>query len=331
MSQSPFWSSSVVLSAALAVALLGCDDVPFRPAGNVGPGAPTGELPSDPNVCDVSAYVFDLSCVGCHGAGGQSPDLRADAVLASLVDVESATYPGRALVVAGDAEASLLFRKVHGPAADEGARMPFGDTLDVELVDLVRTWIDGGAKTDCTPGSAGSGGSGGGGGNGGIAPGGDIDVGPPPTGYASTPPFFAEGANCSTGQWWQHAGDEEEAFTMHPGHACITCHSASDDEDAPSFAFAGTVMNDLRDEDDCRGVPGVRVELLDINDVVFASATTNAAGNFGLTSPRFQEFRVRLTLDGRAREMATHQDTGDCMSCHTASGRNGAPGRIVAP
>ena len=29
--------------------------------------------------------------------------------------------------------------------------------------------------------------------------------------------------------------------------------------------------------------------------------------------------------------MATPQSTGNCASCHTAKGANGAPGRIVAP
>jgi predicted CXXCH cytochrome family protein len=29
--------------------------------------------------------------------------------------------------------------------------------------------------------------------------------------------------------------------------------------------------------------------------------------------------------------MMTPQETGDCNSCHTEQGRNGAPGRILLP
>ncbi len=65
--------------------------------------------------------------------------------------------------------------------------------------------------------------------------------------------------------------------------------------------------------------------------------TTNNAGNFIIENSALCSqasclpYRVRLTLDGRTREMLTPQTDGDCMSCHTAVGRDGAPGRIVAP
>ena len=40
------------------------------------------------------------------------------------------------------------------------------------------------------------------------------------------------------------------------------------------------------------------------------------------------EFAVALE---RPREMLRKQSTGNCMTCHTAQGAQGAPGRILAP
>jgi hypothetical protein len=323
-----------VLSSSLL--LLGCDDVPFGPAA--APAGPNTPIPTSPTACDIAAHVTEVHCTGCHG-GSTEPLLTLEGLKAT-VGAASIRYTGT-LVVAGDAEGSLLFRKLHGPAENEGAQMPIGQVLDVELQEAVRRWIDDGAVTDCEPVEGG-----GGGGGGGIAPGGPIDVGAPPRDFATEPPSFAAGTSCSTNQWWQHAGDEEESFSMHPGRACIDCHTNSGDSDAPRFAFAGTVMGDLRDEDDCRGVPGVTVDLLDASDRVVGSALTNAAGNFGLCGPDgpgdnaiacasvplTSPWRVRLSYEGRTREMLGHQDAvGDCMGCHTAAGRNGAPGRVVAP
>lgn len=328
--------SVLTLLVLPTLALVACDDVPFGPAPGAGPAPPPGEIPAEPTACDIAAFVTDVHCVGCHG-GGTEPLLTVDGLKAT-VGAPSVRYDG-VLVVAGDPDASLLYRKIHGPGAGEGAQMPIGEVLDAALQDAVARWIAGGAVTDCEPGEPGEPI------DPGIEPGGPVVVGAAPVGFADSAPSFAAGASCSTGQWWQHAGDEEQSFLMHPGRACIDCHAADGDPDAPRFLFAGTVMGDLRDEDDCRGVPGVTVEILDQDDVVTASATTNAAGNFGLCgagggtedftcalAPPTSPFRVRLSWEGRTREMLTHQDAvGDCMACHTAQGDNGAPGRVVAP
>jgi hypothetical protein len=269
------------------------------------------DLPLEPTSCDVAAFVTSR-CVACHG-GNTAPLLTAEG-LAAIVNAPSIRYDGD-IVVPGDPAASLLFRKITGPAVDEGQQMPPGQTLPQPLVELVRRWIEGGASTACDPDQVPDPPP--------LAPGGPIDVGGPPSGYTTTRPGFTDDGPCSTGQWWRFAGDEEDGATMNPGHACISCHHTSGEEDAPIFAFAGTVMG---------GVPGTEVEILDGDDRVVASTTTNAAGNFYLNNPQIPSFRVRLTYQGRVREMGTHQTAvGDCMSCHTAVGRNGAPGRVVAP
>jgi hypothetical protein len=58
----------------------------------------------------------------------------------------------------------------------------------------------------------------------------------------------------------------------------------------------------------------------------------NAAGNFysskstaGFPLP----YRARIVANGKTVAMATPQTEGDCNTCHTATGMNGAPGRIT--
>jgi hypothetical protein len=324
------WSlpSLPCILAAIGVVTLGgaCDDVPIGPeAAEV----PDGPVPTNPTLCDVAARLTAPHCTGCHG-GSTAPLLTADGLRAAI-DAPSTRYPGKTLIVPGDAQASLLFAKLNGPAADEGARMPLGGSVDAELIAMVGAWIDAGAPTECDASSVDDGGETGGE-VGTITPGAPIEVGDPPPGFASTAPSFADGTRCSTGQWWQHRGDDEAGSRMNPGRACISCHQDSGEDDAPLFAFAGTVMGDLRDDNLCRGVEGVTVQILDSDDVAVAQTTTNAAGNFFLRNPEVRPFRVRLLYQGRTREMLGHQDAvGDCMACHTAEGQSGAPGRVVAP
>jgi len=156
-----------------------------------------------------------------------------------------------------------------------------------------------------------------------------IDVGPAPSGYAETPPATAAGVACETGQWWTR-GDRGTSL-MHPGGDCIDCHEREDE--GPTFSAAGTVHLAFDDETDCRGVPDVLVELIGPDDEVFYANETNSAGNFSTTTSLtgHTPYTVRLTYAGRTRSMTTPQTDGACMSCHTAEGKNDAPGRIVVP
>ena len=54
---------------------------------------------------------------------------------------------GKTRVVAGDSAQSVLYDKVTGGGNLCGSRMPLGGAaLPQNLVDLVKAWIDGGAK-----------------------------------------------------------------------------------------------------------------------------------------------------------------------------------------
>ena len=134
---------------------------------------------------------------------------------------------------------------------------------------------------------------------------------------------------CSTNSAWLD-GDEESPL-MHPGGDCIGCHTR--EGEGPRFQIAGTVMNDLKDDTDCNGIASVTVEITDANSKIF-TMTTNRAGNFfldPLAGTVALPFKAKLSYQGRERAMMTPQSIGACATCHTPTGANGAPGRILPP
>ena len=88
----------------------------------------------------------------------------------------------------------------------------------------------------------------------------------------------------------------------------------------------------LDDGDERRGV---RVDILNVNDVFIGTDTSDESGNVAIRRsavPFTRPYRVRMSYSGRTREMEllTEHEDGDCLSCHTAEGKDDAPGRIVA-
>lgn len=121
---------------------------------------------------------------------------------------------------------------------------------------------------------------------------------------------------------------------MNPGRSCVQCHAATDDPGhAPLYKVAGTVMTAQHDADDCRGAAGMTVVLTDADGKEW-SMTANSAGNFWLEPD--DEVATPYTArvvdeDGHERSMETPVNDGDCASCHTRDGANGAEGRILPP
>jgi len=143
-------------------------------------------------------------------------------------------------------------------------------------------------------------------------------------------------AQCSSGRYWAE-GDEKSPY-MNPGLPCISCHAKENAERgrlrAPNL-LGGTVYPTVREPNLCEGVPGgATIVITDAQQKQF-SFPVNSAGNFyafnydaaGLTFP----IRAKVVAGGKERAMATPQMTGDCNSCHTEQGLNGAPGRIFLP
>jgi hypothetical protein len=145
---------------------------------------------------------------------------------------------------------------------------------------------------------------------------------------AVTDPFAAAPA-CTSGLTWTRGnhGDED----MNPGRACIDCHSQN--ADAPKLSIAGTLYPTGHEPDLCDGVSPSSGAQITITGADGATLTLspNAAGNFRSQSKIVLPLRAKVTYMGRERVMATAQSTGDCNSCHTQDGANGAPGRIVLP
>lgn len=148
------------------------------------------------------------------------------------------------------------------------------------------------------------------------------------TDAAPDPSLFATPSMCSSEEQWTRGN--RESPLMHPGGACIGCHSRGE---GPSFSLAGTVYPTAHEPDDCNGVEGandVHIVITDANgDTLMLSV--NAAGNFFSSTRIALPFHAKVVTLGQERAMAAAQMTGDCNSCHTESGQNGAPGRIMLP
>jgi len=146
--------------------------------------------------------------------------------------------------------------------------------------------------------------------------------------HAAAPPAVI----CTSGMTWTQ---NRRGPTMNPGRACIRCHEAQEDD--PVVDIGGTVYPTFHEPDLCYGADGASTPV----DVVITGADgqvftlpVGPTGNFskafsGLTVQR--PFRAKVVRGGLERAMSTPQTSGDCNGCHTATGANGAPGRIALP
>jgi hypothetical protein len=130
---------------------------------------------------------------------------------------------------------------------------------------------------------------------------------------------------CTSGQY--NASSDSDSL-MHPGGACNTCHASGE---GPQFAIAGTVYPTAHEPSDCVGVSGAQIVVMDTAGNTQLTLTANASGNFHSSTPIKTPYRIKVLANGKERDMATPQTDGNCNSCHTVSGANGAPGRIMSP
>ena len=117
---------------------------------------------------------------------------------------------------------------------------------------------------------------------------------------------------------------------MSPGRPCVGCHLSND---GPPLAAAGTVFAALDTDDDCYGVAGLTVEIEDATGTVH-TVETGPSGNFHLEGdPAMLVLPIiARVIDGdRQRWMPRYVHATDCNGCHTKTGVDGAPGRILAP
>ena len=136
---------------AMTLAVAGCGggsgeglDANGRPLGE-------GDDPSGPMTASfrsIQSHVFTPVCIACHAGAAAPRGLRLDATnsYALLVDIASSEVPALKRVAPGDAANSYLVQKLEGHQA-VGARMPLGGPyLDAQTINLIRQWIDNGAR-----------------------------------------------------------------------------------------------------------------------------------------------------------------------------------------
>jgi hypothetical protein len=150
-----------------------------------------------------------------------------------------------------------------------------------------------------------------------------VDAGPVPD--AGNP--FGSPPMCTSGR----IAAGPEGPNMDPGQACIACHATNE---GPDFIVAGTVFPTAHEPNNCTSTApaaaGATVVIVDANNRTFA-LTVNSVGNFYSSSAIVKPYRAKVVVGANERVMAVAQTSGDCNGCHTQSGANSAPGRILMP
>jgi hypothetical protein len=126
---------------------------------------------------------------------------------------------------------------------------------------------------------------------------------------------------CTSKKTWTSGSGPD----MRPGNDCRGCHS---------FTIAGTVYPTFNEPNNCdgTGAGGIKVLITGADNVTLTLTPSTASGNFYSNTTVKTPFSVKLTNSaGASRSMVAHQTAGNCNSCHTPTGANGAPGRIMAP
>ena len=140
---------------------------------------------------------------------------------------------------------------------------------------------------------------------------------------------------CTSGKL---AGTSENQ-DMTPGQPCNACHaytnSGGDGNEAPIYAFAGTVYTAHHEPDNCvggtNGGGSAVIEVVSRTGKRFF-APIFESGNFMLESDEVTyPITARITYQGRTRWMIEPQMSGDCNTCHSEAGGSGASGRIRLP
>jgi len=274
------------------------------PAGSCTPPADAGLPPADGGVDagpsdagvagDLPCDVADVLTSACTSCHGAPPTGGAPMSLTSLAQLH-ASSPSNAAVTNGQACVQRM--------ASTTAPMPPPPAAPVSAAkqSAFAAWVSAGMQA----GSCG------------------VDAGTPD-------PVFSGPPTCTSGTYW--TGGNSESPQMHPGLACIDCHSRGE---GPGFAIAGTAYPTGHEYDDCNGTAaqGAVVSVTDSNGVT-RSFTANRAGNFyGSASSGWPVFPItaKITAAGKTRVMSGAVNKGDCNSCHTLSGSSGAPGRIALP
>lgn len=261
-----------------------------------GESGPTG-LP-----CDVDALLQE-NCRGCHVAGGPSP--------MPLVTYEDLVAPSKSNP--SESVATLSIRRMRSTTSP----MPPGsqDRVASDRIQVLETWVAAGMPRGTCGESVKK--------DGGGEPIVPVDAGD--AGDFTTP-------RCSSDKFWTSG---PPGATMWPGKACISCHEEL--ADRPVIQIGGTVYPSLHEPAGCFGIAGDGATAVVVTDAVgrMEKLVVGPTGNFSLdiafTRRLVMPLHVKVVRNGVERKMFSALSSGNCNSCHTEQGANGAPGRIMAP
>lgn len=122
-------------------------------------------------------------------------------------------------------------------------------------------------------------------------------------------------------------GDLDPQPIMLPGRRCAACHEKGHQAGNRVWTAAGTVYD--RPDSPCNSgvVAGAKVEIADENRKILVTLFTNSRGNFYTSEPlRYTGIIVRVSKDGKMREMQGAMASTDCANCHSPGGAAG--GRV---
>ncbi len=89
--------------------------------------------------------IFDQNCISCHPSSGNL-DLTTAHSYSQLVNVNASGYSAKR-VVPGDAENSVLYKKIDG-SGTYGSNMPLGGNLSAAQINTIKQWIIEGAQNN---------------------------------------------------------------------------------------------------------------------------------------------------------------------------------------
>ena len=256
-------------------------------------GGRKGGLP-----CDIE-QLLTTRCQSCHGAPPLPPSPM------SLVTVADLLKPSLTDATKSYAQQSVVRMRatvIPMPPA------PATHATAAEIA-VLQNWITAGYPTGSCGGLS-------------------VDTGALRDGGAAVPPasVYNTPTLCTSKTNWMGGNNQ----AMRPGEACIACHSRGE---GPQYAIAGTVYPTAHEPNDCNGTSGTAgatVVVIDKSGAI-TTLTPDAAGNFSFGGSLATPYQAKVVQAGKERVMVTAQTVGDCNLCHTETGANSAPGRIMLP
>ena len=127
----------LVLAAICSLALIilaGCEHDVEQQSGNG----------SAVTFATVNTDVLEPHCGSCHMGGSANGGLSISG-FNSIVNTPSRQKSALDLIEPNDTTKSYLYLKITGDPSISGDRMPPGDTLPQDKIDLIASWIDAGA------------------------------------------------------------------------------------------------------------------------------------------------------------------------------------------